>query len=184
MKTALLVIDVQNGMFQEGEAVYKGEGLLRKINKVIDQARLYQMPIFYIQHNEPAGWPLEFGKEGWEIHPEIKPCNQDVIIQKKSPDSFLNTTLEAELKKKEVEHVILMGIQTELCVDTTCRRAFSLGYKVTLVSDAHSTWDSDDLTAQGIINHHNRILRWFADVCSSDEVVGSMGKSDCVRSKG
>jgi nicotinamidase-related amidase len=176
MKKALLVIDVQNGMFQEGDAIYQGKELLKKLDKIIHQARINQMPIFYIQHNEPAGWPLEFGKEGWEIHPEIMPCNQDVIIQKKSPDSFLHTTLESELKKKEIEHVFITGIQTEVCVDTTCRRAFSKGYKVTLVADAHSTWDSDDLTAKAIIHHHNRVLRWFADVRSSDEIEWSMEK--------
>lgn len=57
-----------------------------------------------------------------------------------------------------------------MCIDTTCRRAFSLGYKVTLVSDAHSTWNSQVITAQQIINHHNSVLRWFADVYSSRDI--------------
>ncbi|WP_455660918.1 cysteine hydrolase family protein [Pradoshia sp.] len=176
MKSALLIIDVQNGMFHEGNTVFKGEELLRKLTKIINQARRNQIPLFYIQHNQPAGRPLEFGEEGWEIHPDIAPVNQDIVIQKWSPDSFFNTTLEAELKGKEIEHVIITGIQTEVCVDTTCRRAFSMGYKVTLVSDAHSTWDSKTLTAQSIIHHHNQVLRWFADVCPSDEVSESMEK--------
>ena len=55
MKKALLVIDVQNGMFQEGDAIYQGKELLKKLDKIIHQARINQMPIFYIQHNEPAG---------------------------------------------------------------------------------------------------------------------------------
>ena len=170
MKAALFVIDVQNRMFKEGEAVYKDDDLIKKIKEVIIQARVHQVPIVYIQHNGPDGSPLEFGTKGWEIHSDIIPQQQDIVIQKMTPDSFFNTTLAEELRKKDIEHVIITGIQTEVCVDTTCRRAFSMGYKVTLVSDAHSTWDSEELNAEAIIHHHNRVLRWFADVCSSDEI--------------
>jgi len=59
---------------------------------------------------------------------------------------------------------VLAGIQSEICVDTTCRRAFSMNYKVTLAGDSHSTWDSKNLKAQQIIDHHNQVLRWFAEV--------------------
>ena len=74
------------------------------------------------------------------------------------------------MKKQGIEHLIITGIQTEACVDTTCRRAFSMGYKVTLVSDTHSTWASEELTAQQIINHHNGVLGWFADVYPSNDI--------------
>jgi nicotinamidase-related amidase len=170
MKKALLVIDVQNHMFQEGSVVYEGDRLLQNLKELIDSARTTETPIFYIQHNAPGGQPLEFGTEGWEIHPEIMPDKQDVIIQKATPDSFLNTTLEDELKKQGIEQLVITGIQTEVCVDTTCRRAFSLGYKVTLISDTHSTWDSQAITAQEIINHHNGVLRWFAEVNPSRSI--------------
>jgi len=93
-----------------------------------------------------------------------------VIIQKTTPDSFFNTSLDEELKSRGIEDLYITGIQTELCVDTTCRRAFSQGYKVTVVSDAHSTFDSAELTAQKIINHHNHTLRWFGDVQPSDAI--------------
>jgi nicotinamidase-related amidase len=57
-----------------------------------------------------------------------------------------------------------------VCVDTTCRRAFSLGYKVTLAQDAHSTWKTDHPTASQIIEHHNRVLRWFANLKDSSKI--------------
>ncbi|MGD6874260.1 cysteine hydrolase family protein [Sutcliffiella horikoshii] len=170
MKEALLVIDVQNGMFQEGNVVYKGDRLLHSLKNLITQARSYKTPIFYIQHNAPAGKPLEYGTKGWEFHPEITPKAQDVIIQKTTPDSFFQTNLDEELKKQGIKHLIIAGIQTEACVDTTVRRAFSMEYKVTLASDTHTTWDSQDITAQQIINHHNEVLRWFADVCPSKDI--------------
>lgn len=170
MKKALLVIDVQNGMFQEGNVVYKGERLLQNLKELIIQARSTKTPILYIQHNGPSGHPLEYGTKGWDFHPEITPNKQEVIIQKTTPDSFYNTSLEDELKKQKIKHLVIAGIQTEACVDTTCRRAFSMEYKVTLVSDAHSTWDSNDISAQQIINHHNGVLHWFADVSPSKDI--------------
>ncbi|WP_144569681.1 cysteine hydrolase family protein [Bacillus pseudomycoides] len=169
-KKALLVIDVQKGMFQEGNVVHKGDRLLQNLNELLAKARSKEIPIFYIQHNAPVGKPLEYGTNGWKIHPEITPTKKDVIIQKSTPDSFFNTSLEDELKKQGIEHLFITGIQTEACVDTTCRRAFSMGYKVTLVSDTHSTWDSEEITAKQIINHHNGVLRWFADVYSSIDI--------------
>ncbi|MBT2636852.1 cysteine hydrolase family protein [Bacillus sp. ISL-39] len=167
---ALVIIDVQNTMFLEGEEVFNGNELLQGIKALIKQARLAKIPVVYIQHNETTGYPLENGTYGWEIHSEISPEEGEIVVQKTTPDSFLKTTLDQKLRKKGIEHLFLVGIQTEICVDTTCRSAFSKGYEVTLVSDLHSTWPSSELTAQQIINHHNKALRWFADVKSSDEI--------------
>lgn len=168
---ALLIIDVQVGMFNESDPVYQGEILLSKIQGLIEKARSNRIPIFYIQHNEGPGKPLEHGKPGWFIHPSIEPINTDIVIEKKTPDFFNNTTLQQELDNKGVQELIITGIQSEVCVDTTCRRAFSLGYNVTLVKDAHSTWDTKDLTASQIINHHNDMLRWFSTDKYSDEIM-------------
>jgi nicotinamidase-related amidase len=169
-KTALLIIDVQNGMFLEECPVYNGVKLLHHLNQLLSKARSKGIPIYYIQHGAPAGKPLEYGTRGWEFHPEIAPHEKDLIIQKTTPDAFYKTTLDDELKKQGIENLIITGIQTEACVDTTCRRAFSMDYKVTLVSDTHSTWDSEEITAQQIINHHNNILRWFANVLPLSEL--------------
>jgi nicotinamidase-related amidase len=169
-KSALLVIDVQTGMFLEEDPVFKGKTLLDNLKKLIVSSRSANTPIFFIQHNGPVGSSIEFGSEGWGIHREITPSIIDTIIQKNTPDSFFHTNLEEELKNLDIDHLIITGIQSEVCVDTTCRRAFSLGYEITLVKDTHSTWDSDELSAQLIINHHNRILEWFAEVKEASEV--------------
>ncbi|MET3696210.1 nicotinamidase-related amidase [Bacillus oleivorans] len=171
MNTALLIIDVQNGMFLEEEPVYNGDILMENVKKLISESRTNGTPIFYIQHNESEGEPLETGTYAWEIHSEIAPLQNDSIIQKTTPDSFFNTELDAELKKRGIDQLILAGIQTEICIDTTCRRAYSLGYKVTLASDAHGTWNSDPLTAEQIIQHHNRTLRFFAQVNPTSEII-------------
>lgn len=170
MKKALLVIDVQNGMFLESNPVYNGHGLLKNIKKLIAAARLSDTPVYYIQHNASSGRLLDPVSKEWEIHPEIKPIMQDIVIEKRYPDAFLETSLEIKLMELGIEHVIITGIQTEICIDTTCRRASSMGYKVTLVSDTHSTWDRSQLEAQQIIDHHNEVLSWFADVYPSGKI--------------
>ncbi|KOR76093.1 cysteine hydrolase family protein [Paenibacillus solani] len=167
-KSALLVIDVQNDMFDEENPVYEGERLLYNLKQLIAKARNGRIPVFYIQHNDEG---LKEGTEGWKINSEIAPAMSDTIIQKTRPDSFYNTTLAEELKRQDIEHVILAGIQSEICVDTTCRRASSLGYDITLVSDAHSTWSNSVLTAQQIIDHVNATLRWFAAIKTTEEVL-------------
>nr|WP_285228765.1 cysteine hydrolase family protein [Oceanobacillus sp. ISL-73] len=166
-KSALVIIDVQNAMFDEG--VYNGEQLLEELQMLIVTARESSVPIFYVQHNEAPGESLENGSVGWEIRQEITPKGQDVVIQKTTPDAFYRTNFLDELMRYEVEHLLVTGIQTEVCVDTTMRSAFNHGYKVSLVSDAHSTFDNEILTADKIIAHHNQTLRFFGKVIKRNE---------------
>lgn len=169
-KTAFIIIDVQKGMFLEEDPIYHGKELISNLKILLSRARASGIPIFYMQHNAPSGNLLTPGSKAWEIDNEIAPLKQDRVIQKTTPDSFYKTKLSEELRKQNINHLVLAGIQTEMCVDTTCRRAFSMEYEVTLVTDAHSTWDSDDLTAQQIIDHHNRLLRWFADMKETKDI--------------
>lgn len=158
--TALLVIDVQVGIV-EGFHAYRGSEVIEQINSLLAKARAAKMPIIYVQHDGEAGHPLEVGSEGWQIHPEIKPHPEDLIIRKRASDSFFETTLRRDLEARGIKHLIVTGCMTEYCVDTTARRAVSMGYDVTLVSDAHTTIDNKLLTAAQIIAHHNALLDGF-----------------------
>jgi len=169
--TALLIIDMQVGNFSESDPVYKGNELLAKVESLIAKARSAQIPIIYVQNNGGKGDPDEYGTPGWEIHPTIQPAKGDVVIQKQTPDAFHETNLHHELKSREIRRLIVAGLQTEYCIDTTCRRAFTLGYEVTLVKDAHSTWDSPRFTARQIVDHHNHVLGgWFVTLKSEGEI--------------
>jgi nicotinamidase-related amidase len=169
--TALLVIDVQKGMFAEDDPVYQGAGLLATIGDLLAKARSAEVPVIYVQHNGGPGHPLEPGSEGWPIHPAIAPAAGEPVVGKATPDSFHETTLQAELDARGITKLVVAGIQTECCVDTTCRRASSLGYETTLVKDAHSTWDSRTLSAAQIIAHHNDALDgWFVTPKPASEI--------------
>ena len=101
----------------------------------------------------------EFGKEKptWKIDPRIEPLLSELIF-KRTPDTFHQTSLHEELKKRSICKLVIVGCQTEFCVDTTCRRAFSMGYDSILVEDAHSTFDNEIITSSQIIKHHNGLL--------------------------
>jgi len=98
----------------------------------------------------------------------VAPLEEDTIIHKEMPDAFYKTDLHQYLLAHNIKKLIIAGIQTEMCIDTTCRRACSLEYDVTLVKDVHSTWNTELLTAPQIIAHHNALLSdWF--VTATDE---------------
>ncbi len=164
MKKALLVIDVQEGMYTAGGPVHNGQELLENLQELIQKCRSHEIPVIYVQHNGPKGHPLEKGTPEWNVHSTIAPKDGDIVIEKETPDAFYKTDLRQVLQDMKIEHLILSGMQTEYCVDTTTRSAFSEGYKVTLVRDAHSTFDSEQLSAEEIVKHHNTVLGAFADV--------------------
>lgn len=97
----------------------------------------------------------------------------DVVMQKWTPDAFYRTQLHEELAGRGIKQVILMGMQTEYCIDTTCRHAFALDYQVTLVKDGHSTYDTALLRAGDIIAHHNALLTAFATVVEANAITFS-----------
>ena len=169
--TALLIIDMQTGNFSESNPIHNGNELLVKVKSLITKGHSAQIPIVYVQNNGGSGDPDEYGTPGWKIHHSITPDEGDVVIQKQTPDGFYRTDLQLELESKGIKKLIIAGLQTEYCIDTTCRRAFSLGYQVILVKDAHNTWDSPLLRAQQIINHHNNVLSgWFVTLKNERDI--------------
>jgi nicotinamidase-related amidase len=151
--TSLIVIDVQAGQFP----VYHEAEFLQHLQQLIEKAHAARVPVFFIQHNGKKGTELEPGTPGWQLHPSLKVLAQDRIITKNFIDSFYQTTLLDELKAKNITKLVLCGLQTEFCVDTACRHAFSLGFKVIMAKDTHSTQDSEILKAELIIAHHAHI---------------------------
>ena len=168
--TALLVIDAQVNMFEANNAVYESEKLLKTMKSLITRARNQGVLIVYVQNNGGPDDPDQPQTPGWYIHPDLAPAWDDLIIQKRTPDAFYQTSLQEELAKRGIKKLILMGMQTQYCIDTTCRHAFALDYNVTLVRDGHSTYDTSLLTAEQVIAHHNALLRAFAVVVDSGTI--------------
>lgn len=169
--TALLVINMQTGSFRPPVPVSEGEELLRVVADLIAQARSAGVPVIYIQNDSEEGTFSEPDSQDWEIHQAVAPAADEPIIRKRTPDAFHETDLQDELNEMDIRRLIICGLATEIDIDTTVRRAYLLGYQVTLVSDAHSTWDGEVLDAWQAIDHHNAVLgSVFAECMAAEEV--------------
>ena len=131
--------------------------VIARINQVSAKARIAGVPVIFIQHESKAGY-LEFGTPAWQLANGLKVEPGDIRVRKTTPDSFQKTDLEAILKRHGVTDLVISGMHTEFCVDTTTRRALALGYPVVLVEDAHTSAGNSVLTPRQVIEHHNVTL--------------------------
>lgn len=156
MKSALLVIDMQRGLF-EPAAPFEADAVVARINALAERARRAGVPVLFVQHETRSG-AMQAGGIGVELLPALRVQDGDVRIRKTTPDSFLGTTLQAHLQAAAVGHLVICGYASEFCVDTTVRRAAALGHAVTLAADAHTTHDKPHASAAAIRAHENATL--------------------------
>ena len=157
MSRAVLVIDVQRCLCEGEYETFESARVIDRINHVTSVARAAGALVVIIQHESPSGL-LTYGSPGWQLAPALHTAPTDALFRKTAADSFHLTELDALLKRKAVTEIVVCGMQTDFCVDTTTRRALALGYSVVLVSDAHTTLDNKHLSAAQIIEHHNETL--------------------------
>ncbi|WP_249673674.1 cysteine hydrolase family protein [Pseudomonas abieticivorans] len=157
MSTALLIIDVQVGLCTGADAAFEIDRVIANLNQVSTQARSVGAPVVLIQHEEPSG-TLKVDSPGWQLAHGLHTAPNDVRIHKTTPDSFLRTSLLAQLQAKGITRLVIGGLQSEFCVDSTTRMALALGFDVVLLADGHSTVDNGVLTAAQISAHHTMTL--------------------------
>ncbi|MHC3122679.1 cysteine hydrolase family protein [Acinetobacter sp. GN11] len=172
-KSALLVIDMQNGLFSAQFKPHNAQLVLSNIFSLIEYCRLNETPIIFIRHVGEKDTPLDPNGPNTQIIKELSVNpNADTVIEKMYPSSFKNTALKEVLEKLDVDEIIITGMKTEYCIDTTVRAASEYGYKLILISDAHTTTDSVALNAQQTIDHHNQILsNAFAKLKTTEEFI-------------
>mgnify|MGYP001823233219 CR=1 FL=1 len=147
--------------------------VLANISLLIRACRSEGIEVIYIQHDGAEGDGEEPGTQGWEIYPPIGPVAGERVFRKRFNSAFRETDLRAYLEGQGIGRLLLVGIQTEYCVDTTCRVAFEYGYEVVIPEMANTTFDNGDLTAAAIHELMNRRL-WdgrFARVLSVEEAL-------------
>jgi nicotinamidase-related amidase len=164
---AIVIIDVQNAiltipdMARPAETHGTLDAVVARIATLIRCARNGGIPVLFVQHDGPTNHRLERGSPGWQLRPEITPALGEPVVHKSACDSFFETSLAAELESRKIGKLIVAGCMTQYCVDTSVRRAVSLGYDVTLMADGHMTADSGGLRFDQIIAHHNALLDGF-----------------------
>jgi nicotinamidase-related amidase len=153
--TALLVIDVQNGVVANA---HDRDGVIANINSLVDKARSEEVPVIWVQHSSDD---LPLDSEPWEYVPELERLDSEPLVHKLYGDSFEATNLEALLAERGVGRLVVTGAQTDACIRSTLHGGFTRGYDVTLVADAHTTEDISQYgapTPDKVIVHTN--LYW------------------------
>ena len=178
MKKALLIIDVQNDYFVHGKCqLYKPEIALDTIKCLLKRFRKQNLPVIYIQHvSMTQGTFFIPNTDGIQIHNDIKPLDTETVIEKHYPNSFYETNLHHKLIESEITELVVCGMMTHMCIDTTVRAAKDYGYQITLISDGCATkdleWSGVTLPATLIQNVYMASLnKKFANVILSSEIV-------------
>ena len=157
MCTALLIIDVQQALCSGVGEVFEAARVIENINLAAAKARDARVLVVLIQHETDEG-SFVYGSLGWQLADGLGVEPSDIRIRKRAPDSFHRTELQELLDQHNIDRLVICGLQSDFCVDTTTRRALALGYPVVLVADGHSTADNCVLSALQISAHHNETL--------------------------
>jgi nicotinamidase-related amidase len=161
---ALLVIDVQKDVVANA---LRAREVVNNINQLIAKARAAEVPVIWVQHSDDY---LEKGSEGWQFVAELQPADADVRIYKTHPSSFEETDLAQQLTRLGAKSLVITGAQTDYCVNATSNAGVELGYQVTLVTDAHTTEDSESETAETIIQAKNHSFAGVGLVATTAEI--------------
>jgi nicotinamidase-related amidase len=156
-RTALIVIDVQNGVV---DGTPNRDGVVANINTLVGHARAQDVPVIWVQHNDDG---LPRGSADWEWVTELARDDSEPLVHKNYGDSFEATDLESVLSEREVGRLIVTGAESDACVRSTLHGAFTRGYDVTLVGDAHTTSDKTEWGApspEAVIAHTNLYWRY------------------------
>lgn len=155
--TALLVIDVQNGVMA---GAFNRDGVIANITALVGKARTEDVPVIWVQHSDDG---LPHGTEAWQYVPELVRHDGEPLVHKTYGDSFEDTDLETLLTERRVGRLVVTGAQTDACIRSTLHGALVRGYDATLVADAHTT---EDLTEWGapapelVVAHTNLYWQW------------------------
>jgi nicotinamidase-related amidase len=181
MKTALILIDIQNDYFPGGKGEL-GSPLEASAQacKLLDFFRQQKQPTVHIQHvaTRPGATTFLPGTEGVKIHASIAPRSGETVIQKHFPNSFRETSLLEHLKGLGVERLVICGMMTHMCVDATVRAAVDYGYPVLLAADACATraltYGETHIPAEHVHKAFLAALKSYGQVLATDEVLAQI----------
>lgn len=170
--TALLVIDVQNGVMANS---IKRDSVIANIKTLVEKARAEDVPVVWVQHTD-KGLPRD--SDVWQYVPELKRNDTEPLVHKSHGDSFEGTDLEEVLADRGVGRLIVTGAQTDMCIRSTIHGGFARGYDVTLVGDAHTTEDLSEWGApppDKVISHTNM---YWSDQSAPGKKAGTVETAD------
>jgi len=182
MSTALLIIDIQNDYFPGGAMALAGpDAAAAKAAKLLAAFRDKKLPVVHVQHLSVRPGATFFipNTKGAEIHETVRPLAGETLIQKNFPNAFRETKLLEHLRGAKIDKLVIAGMMTHMCVDTSTRAAAYLGFTCSLAHDACATkelaFSGTKVTAENVQASYMAGLNGlFAKVQSADEIIGTV----------
>ena len=169
---ALVIVDMQTALV-EAEP-YNKVVVVENIKALLDFCRKKGIPVIYVQHDGEKGDEVERGSVGWTIYKDIAPLPDEKIFEKHYNSAFRKTGLHEYLQEKGIKKIILCGMQTEYCLDATCKVAFEYEYEVTIPQSTTTTFDNAFVSGKDLAEYYEDKI-WnnrYAQVVRVDEIKG------------
>lgn len=172
----LLVVDTQKAIINE--KLYESDLFEKRVSELIKKARSNGIEVIFVRHDDGIGCELSKGNEGFEIYEDFKPENNELIFDKTVNSSFKNTGLLEYLKEKNEDTVIVVGLQTDYCIDATIKAGFEHGFKMIVPENTNSTFDNQYMTAEETYKYYNEFIwnKRYAECVSFEKTIEMMVK--------
>ncbi len=167
---ALIIIDMQTALMQDNP--WNGQQVVENILRLRDRCRMQGVPVIYIRHDDGPDTALAKGGAGWEIIPQLRPEKGEKVFDKQYNSAFKGTGLQEYLRARGIDTLVLCGMQTEYCVDATCKVAFELGFQMIIPRNTTTTFDCDFATGEALAKYYEEQI-WagrYASVVPVEEV--------------
>jgi len=167
----LLVIDIQKGITDE--RLYAFESFISNITKIIDTARQNNVEVIYVQHDDGPGTGFSIGDRDFEIADQVAPWDGEKIFYKTINSAFGNKELTKYLEQSNEKDLMIVGLQTNFCIDATVKSAFERGYNVIIPQGTNSTFDNDYMDGETTYRYYNDMMwpKRFAQCLSMKEAI-------------
>ena len=152
----LLVVDTQKAI-TNGE-LYQFYLFKSRVIELIRTARNNKIEVIFIRHDDGIGNELTKGNDGFEIYEDFQPINGELIFDKNVNSAFKDTGLLEYLRQKEENTIIIVGLQTDYCIDATIKAGFEHGFKMIVPANANSTVDNQYMSAEQSYRYHNEFM--------------------------
>ena len=165
----LLVIDIQKGITDS--RLYNFESFIENTTQIIKAARDNLIEVIYFQHDDGPGTGFSIGDEDFEIAVQVTPADREKVFVKNINTCFGNKEFVDYIKNEDT--LMIVGLQTNFCIDATVKSAFERGYKVIIPQGANSTFDNDYMTGEVTYKYYNDMM-WperFATCVSVNEAI-------------
>lgn len=172
----LLVVDAQKAI--TNSELYQFELFVSSVKELIHKARQNDIEVLFVRHDDGPGNELTKGNNGFEIYEGFRPADNEIIFDKTVNSSFRDTGLLEYLKQKKETEIIIVGLQTDYCIDATIKAGFEHGFKMIVPANTNSTFSNQYMSAEQIYNYYNDFMwnKRYAECISFEETILRMSR--------